>query len=82
MHAKIQKWGNSQGLRVTKHLLAEVNLEVGDEVELVVERDCIVIKPARRVRGRYRLEDLVKRMPADAEPRELDWGSPVGNEAW
>jgi antitoxin MazE len=37
---------------------------------------------SERVRDRYRLEDLVARMPEDYEPREEDWGAPVGREAW
>ena len=31
MLAKIQKWGNSQGLRLAKNLLADAQLDVGDE---------------------------------------------------
>jgi hypothetical protein len=31
MLAKIQKWGNSQGLRLTKNLLADAKLGVGNE---------------------------------------------------
>ena len=31
MLSKIQKWGNSQGLRLTKVLLQEVQIHVGDE---------------------------------------------------
>ncbi len=33
MLAKIQKWGNSQGLRLTKNLLEDAQLDVGDEVD-------------------------------------------------
>ena len=31
MSTKVQKWGNSQGLRVTKALLDEAGIHVGDE---------------------------------------------------
>ena len=37
MLAKIQKWGNSQGLRITKNLLADVQLGVGGEVDISVK---------------------------------------------
>jgi antitoxin MazE len=79
---RIQKWGNSQGLRLAKRLLTEVQLGVGDEVEIVVEDGILKISPARRVRGRHRLEDLIARLPKDAPPAEADWGEPVGREAW
>ena len=79
---KIQKWGNSQGIRFPKSVMEEAEIAVGDEVEVKVRRGEIVVKPVRRVRGRYRLKDLVARMPADYKPTEEDWGKPVGKEAW
>ena len=82
MLAKIQKWGNSQGLRITKHLLADVKLDVGDEVEISVKDGVMIVKPKKSVRGRYSLEDLVSRIPKDYETNEVDWGGPVGKEVW
>jgi antitoxin component of MazEF toxin-antitoxin module len=43
MVTKVQKWGNSQGLR---------------------------------------LQELVSRIPKNYETGEIDWGEPVGREAW
>ncbi len=82
MLTKIQKWGNSQGLRLPKGVLQQAGLGVGAEVEVVVEGGTILVKPAREIRGRYRLEDLVKRIPKEARPGETDWGKPVGKEEW
>ncbi len=42
----------------------------------------IVIKKANKIRGRYRIEDLVAKMPKDQEPCEVDWGDPEGQEVW
>lgn len=82
MITRIQKWGNSQGIRIGKELLQEMALEVGDGVEVAVADGVIVVKPARRVRGAVRLEDLVAAIPADAETVVVDWGAPSGKEAW
>ncbi len=82
MLTKIQKWGNSQGLRLAKNVLEDARLEVGDEVEVAIRDDIIVIAPIRKIRGRYRLEDLVAQIPEDYHAREVDWGVPVGKEAW
>lgn len=82
MLAKIQKWGNSQGLRLAKHLLADARLDVGDEVDISVKDGVMIVKPAKRTRGRHSLQDLVLRIPKDYEPGEVDWGEPVGREAW
>ena len=82
MITKVQKWGNSQGLRLAKDLLDQVHIEVGDEVDVAVDDGVIVIAPVKRIRGGRRLEDLVSRIPAEYEPEEVDWGAPVGKEAW
>lgn len=82
MVCKIQKWGNSQGLRFTKSLLEEARLDPDAEVEVTAEPGRIIVQPSRRVRGRYKLEDLVRQMPSDYETKEEDWGAPVGREAW
>lgn len=86
MMTKLQRWGNSQGLRLSKQLLAEVEIEVGDTVEVAVQDGRLVVTPLRRVRGGHDLRDLVRRMPKDTSIGEkselLDWGLPVGKEVW
>ena len=82
MLAKIQKWGNSQGLRLAKTLLADAQLEVGDEVDISVKDGIMIVTPAKRIRGRYKLKDLVERIPENYQTSEVNWGEPVGKEAW
>ena len=82
MITKVQKWGNSQGLRLSKEVLTDAEIAVGDTVDVVVREGTIVVTPLRRVRGRYDLRELVSRIPEHDEPEELDWGPPVGREVW
>lgn len=82
MLAKIQKWGNSQGLRLAKNLLAEAELDVGDEVDISVKDGIMILAPAKRKRGRHNLKDLVARIPKNYQPSEVDRGAPVGKEEW
>ena len=82
MITKVQKWGNSQGLRLSKELLSDVDIEVGDAVDVSVRDGALVITPVRRVRGRLDLVQLVREIPADYQPQEADWGPPVGREVW
>jgi len=79
---KVQKWGNSQGVRVPLQILQEANLAIGDEVEVTVQEGRIVVTPSDRIRGKYRLEDLVARIPEEQEPVEEEWSAPVGREVW
>jgi antitoxin MazE len=82
MITKVQKWGNSQGVRLSKELLADVDIGVGDAVDVAVRDGTLVVTPARRVRGALSLEELVSRIPKGYKPEELDWGAPVGREVW
>lgn len=82
MVTKVQKWGNSQGLRLSKQVLEGARITVGDEVDLVVREGEIVITPVKPARKKRSLRQLIARIPKDYEPAEVDWGPPVGREAW
>ena len=82
MITKVQKWGNSQGLRLSKDLLADVHIEVGDAVHVSVQEGSLIVTPTHRVRGSRSLEELAARVPKDYRPGELDWGPPAGREVW
>jgi antitoxin MazE len=82
MLAKIQKWGNSQGLRLSKNLLSDAQLNVGDEVDISVKEGIMIVAPAKRIRGRHSLKDLVAHIPKSYQSGEVDWGEPVGKEVW
>ena len=82
MVTKIQKWGNSQGLRVTKEILQEAQLGIGDEVNVEVRKGRIIIEPVSKLRGKYTLEELVAKLPKNYRAEEAAWGQPVGKEVW
>ena len=80
MLTKVQKWGNSQGIRLPKHILEDAHIAPGDAVEIAAQNGQIVVKAA--VRGKYSLKELVAEMPKDYHPREESWGKPIGKEEW
>ena len=82
MLAKLQKWGNSQGLRFSKTVLEQAQMKVGDEVTISVQGGRIIVEPATMIRGKYRLKDLVSKMPKNYKAEEVDWGAPAGKEEW
>ncbi|HTQ99922.1 MAG TPA: AbrB/MazE/SpoVT family DNA-binding domain-containing protein [Candidatus Acidoferrum sp.] len=79
MLAKVQKWGNSQGLRLPKHVLETSAIAVGDQVEVTAEADQIVIKKTKR---KFDLAEMVSRMPKGHRSQEESFGKPVGKEVW
>ena len=82
MITKVQKWGNSHGLRLTKQVMTDADIDTGDDVHIEVRDGAIIISPVRRVRGRYDLSDLVKGLTPDDRPVDTGWGDPVGREEW
>jgi antitoxin MazE len=82
MVTKVQKWGNSQGLRLAKQVLEDACISVGDDVDVTARDGMIVIAPIRRIRGRQSLQELVSRIPRNCKIGEVDWGKPAGREVW
>ena len=80
MLTKIQKWGNSLGLRIPKSHAQEVGVEAGSTVDVSARNGELVIRPVRR-RRRYRLASLLKRVTRGNLHTETDWGAPVGRES-
>jgi antitoxin MazE len=78
MVTKIQKWGNSQGLRIARDILEDARVVVGDEVNVAVRGGAIIITPARH----RNLRELLSKIPADYAGAEEDWGAPQGKEVW
>jgi antitoxin MazE len=82
MVTKVQKWGNSQGLRLAREVLEEAHISVGDPVNVSTRDGVIVIAPVKRIRGKQNLKELVSRIPKNYKPKEVEWGKPVGSEDW
>lgn len=82
MVTKIQKWGNSQGLRFPKEILNQANIAVGDEVDVKIRQGVIIIKPVTKIRGKYSLKHLIAKIPENYKSKEEDWGGSVGKEEW
>jgi len=80
MVSKVTKWGNSQGLRLPKHVLESADIVIGDDVEVIPEEGQIIIRKVSR--RKFDLAEMVSRMPRNYKPREESFGEPVGKEEW
>ena len=74
MVTKVQKWGNSQGLRFSKAILEEAHINVGDQVNISVKKGQIIVEPVTKVRGKYDLRELVSKMPKKLPSRRVGLG--------
>jgi antitoxin MazE len=80
MITKIQKWGNSLGLRIPKAYAEETGVEAGSEVDLSVEDGELIIRPV--IVRKLDLQHLLRGVNAENIHNEVETGKPVGREAW
>lgn len=81
MQATIQKWGNSQGIRIPKAFLEALGMAENDLVELKRVDDNIVITKAKTEKE-ITLDDIFKDYNGENVVEEFDWGAPAGKEVW
>lgn len=81
MQATIQKWGNSQGIRIPKAFLEALGMMENDLVELSRVDDNIVIKKVKK-ENKLTLEQIFKDYEGETTAEEFDWSAPVGKEVW
>jgi antitoxin MazE len=79
MQATIQKWGNSQGVRIPKAFLEALGMMENDTIELNRVDDSIVIS---KVNKELTLDDIFKDYDGDLKAEDYDWGMSMGKEVW
>lgn len=84
----IRKWGNSQGIRLSKEILSQMNLEEDDTIGISICDGKMTIEKVNKPKYlnlAERLEAFYKR-PIDEiyveSTQEVDVGDPKGNEIW
>jgi antitoxin MazE len=83
MTTTIQKWGNSQAIRLPKPVLETLSLQENDTVEIIAVNGSIVIsKASRKRRAKISLEARFRNYVGEYSFEEYDWGNPVGREVW
>ncbi len=80
MQTKIQRWGNSLGLRIPRSFAREAGVEAGSEVDLSVREGGLVVRATKR--RKYRLGDLLAKVTSKNLHDEVNTGKPVGREIW
>lgn len=80
METKIQRWGNSLGLRIPKAFAEEAGVEAGSAVDVSVEDGDLVVRPLQA--RRYDLRSLLRGINARNIHEPVETGRPVGREVW
>jgi len=80
VQTKVQRWGNSLGLRIPRAFAAEAGVEAGAAVELSLRDGDLIVSRARR--PKYRVDELIRKVNAKNLHSEVNTGDPVGREVW
>jgi antitoxin MazE len=78
VQTRVQKWGNSLGVRIPRGLAEEVGLGAGSEVSLSAKDGELVVKPS--VPARLSLDALLAEVSEENLHSSIDTGSAVGAE--
>ena len=78
MNATIQKWGNSQAIRLPKSVLATASMVEHEQVRIIVEKDMIIIK--KNPQPHRTLKERLSGFDGEYVFEEWDTGPAVGSE--
>ncbi|MCF0245211.1 MAG: AbrB/MazE/SpoVT family DNA-binding domain-containing protein [Ileibacterium sp.] len=79
-YTTLTKWGNSQGIRIPKQLIAQLSMNIGDSFEIRLCEGQIILVPMKKKR-----KTVMERFQEYEGPLRLEeeWDSvPVGKEVW
>lgn len=88
IQTNIRRWGNSQGIRLSKEILAQMGLHENDTVGISIYDGKMLIEKINKPKYlnlKERLEAFYKRPIEEIyveNVQEVDVGDPVGNEHW
>ena len=83
MEARLQKWGNSDGIRIPSSFLKSLNLKTNDIVEIMQEKDIIIIsKPKKKHLTLEERFEMFDELPDNDKGtiESYDWGNDLGKE--
>ena len=80
MEARLQRWGNSVGIRIPSNILKSLDLKINDILELKEENEKIIITKSET--KKISLERKFKDYKGENLAKEFNWDDPKGREIW
>jgi antitoxin MazE len=74
---KVQKWGNSLGIRIPGAFAEQLQIKDGSEVDILLLDKEIIVRPTRTA---PKLEQLLAQITPENRHKEIDFGAVEGNE--
>lgn len=80
METRLQKWGNSDGIRIPSSILKSLGLKTNDKVNINETEDKIVITKVKE--EKISLKERFKNYKGPNLSKEFEWDEPRGKELW
>lgn len=80
MESRLQKWGNSFGIRIPNHILKSLNLRPNELLDIKEEDEKIIITKTKK--DKISLKELFDNYNGDNLAKDFVWDEPVGREIW
>ena len=80
MNITVKKWGNSAAVRLPSAIMQAAHLGLDQPVDVREEDGRIIIEPLHA--GEFDLLTLIAGITDENRHDLIDFGAPVGNEAW
>ncbi len=80
MEVRLQKWGNSEGIRIPSSILKSLNIKNNDMLNIEQNDDKIIISISRK--KKISLEEKFKNYHGDNLAKDFSWDEAVGREIW
>ena len=81
MQIKLQKWGNSYGIRIPSTMLKALNINVSsDRITLEQQDDKIVLSKSKS--KKISLKERFENYKGNNLAKEFSWDDPIGEEIW
>ena len=80
MEARLQKWGNSDGIRIPSSILKSLNLKTNDILNIEQENDKIIISIPKK--KKISLKEKFHEYNGSNLAKEFSWDENIGRELW
>ena len=80
MEARVQKWGNSAGIRIPSSILKSLNIKTNDVLNIIQEDDKIIISIPKK--KKIFLSDRFKEYNGKNLAKDFSWDENIGRELW
>ena len=80
MEVRLQKWGNSAGIRIPSSVLKSLNIKINDILKIETHDEKMIISLSKN--NKISLYERFKNYKGDNLAKDFSWDSARGKELW